>query len=142
MTGLSTYESHSGLRGLVILRESAWGGHIILSNGCSTLQFSLCFRIERTDINCHTCGGQTRNQTIVGLCPRHDTFLIRMPSTLQLFGFECFVCFVCSVAMSVDRADSVLPACSIGNSSRFRFPPTGVLCDAEAAKSRCSEASL
>ena len=38
--------------------------------------------------------------------------------------------------MSVDRADIVLPAYSIGDSSRFRFPHTSVLREAEAAKSR------
>ena len=38
--------------------------------------------------------------------------------------------------MSVDRADIVLPAYSIGDSSRFRFPHTSVLREAGAAKSR------
>ena len=56
-----------------------------------------------------------------------------------IVGLSSLVSFdglACLVDMRVERADSVLPACSIGDSSRFRFPPTGVLRAAGAAKSR------
>ena len=52
---------------------------------------------------------------------------VAFSSLLPFCGLECFT------AMSVGRADIVLPACSIEDSSHFRFPPKGVL--REAAKS-------